>query len=118
MPENKWFVLTLLIAVLAGTAACKKIPETVVLTAEVTNEDPIVDYITMTPTPTDGDRPLNPELPAMERSVCAPLPEMPAASESAAAVPAAFRAAVPANADPIPMNGAWISPADQSGTVY
>jgi peptide/nickel transport system substrate-binding protein len=118
MPEHKRFVLHLLMMmILAGTAACKKVPQTVVPTVEVTVPAPIIDGVTITPTPTD-DKPVNPDLPAMERSICAPLPDMPVPSESAAAVPAAFRAAVPANANPIRLNGARIAPVDQSGKIY
>src|SRR5687767_13242740 len=118
MPKNKWLMVALLmIAVLAVMAACAPATPQVV-TIEVTGEagEPVI--ITATPAEepvTGGDEPIA----ADGQVACSPLPEVPAPAEGAvAAVPAAFRAAVPAYANPIRVNGARLAPSDQTGKIY
>jgi peptide/nickel transport system substrate-binding protein len=113
-------VALLMVAVLAVMAACAP-AEPQVVTVEVPGEDGETVIITATPSEETaapsggGDDPI----PADAMVACSPLPEVPAPAEGAvAAVPAAFRAAVPAYANPIRVNGSRIAPSNQTGKIY
>jgi peptide/nickel transport system substrate-binding protein len=121
MSKYKWFMRTvLMITVLAGSAACKQPPVLLYDSTPHMDKDPIV--VTATPGPADdfNEDPLSdsPITYSLERSICAPLPEVPPSSASAVAMPAAFRAAMPDYANRIRVNGARIAPANQNGKIY
>jgi peptide/nickel transport system substrate-binding protein len=120
MSKTRWFMrIILMITVLAGSAACKQRPY--VIYDEVQGPEGVT-VVTVTPDPHPiednwGDPPVY--APDDLMVACAPLPEIPAPADgAAAAVPAAFRAAVPTHVSPIRVNGARIAPPDQNERVY
>jgi peptide/nickel transport system substrate-binding protein len=125
MPDKKRLMLALLmIAVLVVMAACTP-SEAPVVTVIVTDDSGGEIIVTATPDPDatepsgGGSGPGTTVIPADAMVACSPLPEVPAPAEGAvAAVPAAFRAAVPAYANPIRVNGSRIAPSNQTGNIY